>query len=642
MKSNKNYFYITTPIYYGTAKPHLGSLYSTVLADIIARWRILHGDMVFFMTGTDEHGQKIAEAAGKAGMQPQEFVDQFVPLYKKVWHQYDVVYTHFARTTDLSHKVGAQQFVAKLIENGAVYKDVYQGWYCTPDETFLTETEADQVKQPPICPSCGRETVYVTEEAYFFRLSAYQEQLLAWYKDNPAFITPRERSNEVIRFVQDGLKDLCISRTTVKWGIPFLNDEKHTIYVWTEALCSYLTSVGYGSAVYQDQFNLWWPPAIQVLGKDIVRFHAVYWPAFLMAAGLPLPKKLLVHGWIKVNHEKMSKSRGNVVDPIELGTEYGFDEIRYYLARYLAVNQDGEFSIEHLRESITADLADDLGNLLQRVSVLADKYNKNMINPIVCWSDASIGLRDSLLTMIDKYEVAMEDCSFHMALSHVWQFIKQVNGYFHAMEPWKRIKIDQVAFEEILSATCHSLRAVAILLWPIMPQKMEQVLKALGLDSKMHDAEIKALELDIWHHAFLVRKTDILFKKWEQPVKLEQEIKQQEVVAAIDTSISIEEFIKVELVVGTITHAEPVAGSEKLLRLEVDFGTKGKRQILSGIAKHFAPEQLMRTKAVFVFNLKPRKMMGFESHGMLLTATAGDGMSLISVDSSVENGAQLK
>lgn len=639
MDIKQKFFYITTPIYYGTAKPHLGSLYSTVLADIIARWRRLSGDSVFFMTGTDEHGQKIAEAACKAGMEPQQFVDQFVPLYKKVWYDYDICYSHFARTTDKSHKIGAQTFVQNLIKNNAVYKDQYQGWYCTPCETFLTEKESLDGKQP-LCPSCGRETSFVTEEAYFFRLSAYQQQLLDFYAQNPQFIVPKERFNEVMRFVEGGLKDLCISRTTVKWGIPFLNDESHTIYVWTEALCSYLTSVGYGSEAYQQDFNQWWPPAVQVLGKDIIKFHAVYWPAFLMAAGLALPKRLLVHGWIKINHEKMSKSKGNVIDPIELGNEYGFQEVRYYLARYIAINQDGEFSLAHLRESISADLADDLGNLVQRLCVLADKYNKNMVHPTTCWSDQSIHLRDGMLAMIDIVQNAMQDYSFHIALSHIWTFIKQINSYFHVMEPWKKAKTDMVLFEEVLSATCHSLRAVALLLWPVMPHKMESILKAIGVDISLQTAVLHELELDVWSHAFLVRKVDILFKKWEPLVVLEeQKIEQKETV---DTSITIDEFIKVELCAGTIIKAETVPGSEKLLKLQVDFGKKGERQILSGIAKHFSPEAVMGKKTVFVFNLKPRKMMGMESHGMMLMASAGDTPTMLFVDDSVLNGTQLK
>lgn len=635
----KDHSYITTPIYYATARPHLGSLYSTVIADVFARWQRLQGKSVFFMTGTDEHGQKIATAAIDAGKSPQEFVDQFIPLYNEVWNMYEISYTTFARTTEKKHILGAQKLIAILQERGDIYKDVYSGWYCTPCETFVNE----DTKVAPLCPSCARETVMVQEETYFFRLSAYQEKLLAFYKNNPDFITPSERFNEVIKFVESGLKDFSISRTTVSWGVAFPNDTKHTVYVWAEALCSYLTAVGYGNDVQQEQFKQFWPPTLQVLGKDIIRFHAVYWPAFLMAAELSIPKKLLVHGWIRVGHEKMSKSKGNAVDPIPLAQTYGSDEVRYFLMRYLAVNQDGEFSYQHLHEVITADLANDLGNLLNRVLLLAEKYNVTSVDSVSVWHDTIILLRGEALDMIADYRRLMDGCSFHLAVARLWQFIKRINAFFHEMEPWKLAKQDTALFLQVISATCHSLRIVGILASVIMPTKMAQLLATIGITVPAMDA-VTALEDDIWHQHFIFnsQKTGmVLFKKWE-PFMIEEAAQKEESIIP-QNYIEFDDFIKVDLTVGTIVQAEAVAKSDKLLKLQVDFGPLGLRQILSGIAKHFKPEDLIGRKTVFVTNLKPRMMMGMESRGMLLTAENPEkGLSLVMINESIENGIRLK
>jgi len=454
-----NKFYITTPIYYVTARPHLGSLYSTLFADVLARWHKLNGKKTFFLTGTDEHGQKISQAAQKAGMEPKAFVDQFIPAYQDTWKKFEIDYTYFVRTTGPDHIRGAQAFVQKLIDTGDIYKAVYEGWYCTPDETFVTHSTSSQPshkasadtagqahqgegnsssvrpeelrdKVAPACPSCGRETVFVSESTYFFKLSAYQDRLLKFYKDHPDFIVPKERANEVISFVESGLKDLSISRTTVPWGIPFPNDPEHTIYVWTEALCNYITAIGYGNANKQDEFKFWWPADVQVLGKDIVRFHAVFWPAFLMAADLPLPKQLLVHGWIKVDEQKMSKSLGNVVDPMALYDAYGPEPLRYYLLRQLPIGQDGNFNIEELETRITADLANDLGNLLNRLVVLAAKNESMILHAPKKWEGAAeLDLRDESLNMVQEFENYMKDFQFHQALGSLWKFIHKINVY---------------------------------------------------------------------------------------------------------------------------------------------------------------------------------------------------------------------
>src|SRR3990167_9469674 len=422
----KNKFYVTTPIYYATAAPHLGSLYSTLLADVAARWNKLNGADVFFLTGTDEHGQKIEQAAIKAGKNPKEFVDSFIDAYKDAWKSYNIDYTKFIRTTDFEHVKAVQEWLKLLISNGEIYKGKYEGMYCTPCETFVAEG-SEQID----CVSCGRACIFVSEEAYFFKLSSYQDKLLQFYKNNPNFVYPKARLNEVIKFVEGGLKDLCISRTTVKWGIPFPGDEAHVTYVWADALNNYVTAV-------KDNFEKWWPADLQILGKDIFRFHAVYWPAFLMASNLAMPKHLLVHGWIKVADKKMSKSLGNAVDPIELKDTFCVDEVRYYLVSQMAVTQDLEFSLsEHVK-------------------------------------------------IFREY---MDLASFHMAMAELWKFISEVNSYFHAQEPWKVVKVDQAKFKEIIFVTCCSLQSIANLLWSVMPNKMEELLRRIGASLNSNNIE---------------------------------------------------------------------------------------------------------------------------------------------------------
>ncbi len=633
----KETFYVTTPIYYGTAKPHLGSLYSTLMADVISRWQQLVGRETYFLTGTDEHGQKIAQAAEKVGKSPKQFVDSFIAAYKETWKTYEIDYSQFIRTTDPEHIKGVQTLIKKLLDKGDIYKDTYDGWYCTPCETFVTAA-ADA--QNPRCPSCDRETVKVSEESYFFKLSAYQDKLLKLYEERPNFIAPKERLNEVKSFVESGLKDLSISRTTIKWGVEFPNDPEHVVYVWVDALCNYITAVGYGDPAKQAMFEKWWPANVQVIGKDIVRFHGVYWPALLMAAGLQPPKRLLVHGWIQINKQKMSKSRGNVVDPDELAKLYGAEPVRYYLLRQIPINSDGDFSTGDLEQRITSDLANDLGNLLNRMVSLADQHGHHTVEPCKIWKQAALDLQDEARNMIEDYERHMADFEFHLALARLWQFINRTNAYFHEQEPWKVAKVDAEAFQEILSATCHSLRVIAFLLSPVMPTKMEQLLESLGHAQDITTTSLESLELGIWNQTFVLKKVPTLFQKIEEPKMVEPQEKAEK---KNEEYIKIDDLIKVELRVGTIKAVEAVPNSEKLIKMQIDLGELGIRQILAGIKKWYHPEDLVGKQGLFVCNLKPRKMAGVESQGMMLVAENESGkMLIISPEGVVPNGTRLR
>ena len=639
-------FYVTTPIYYVTAHPHVGSLYSTLLADIIARWQELQGNEVFFLTGTDEFGQKIFHAAEKAGKPPQEFVDSFISSYQDTWKKFHIHYTKFIRTTDKEHQKAVQHWICYLQEKGDIYKARYEGWYCMPCEMYLMDKDIadfDISKTKPICPTCSRATTFISEDSYFFKLAKYQDKLLRFYEQNPDFITPKERLREVVEFVKSGLKDLSISRSNIDWGVPFPGDKNHVTYVWADALNNYITAIGYGQKGREAEFKKWWPADVQVIGKDIIRFHAVYWPAFLMAIEIDPPKKLLVHGWIQFNNQKMSKSFGNVIDPVQLYKKYGADEVRYYLARYIAVTHDSPFSIEELQNSIERDLANDLGNLLNRMLTLALNNECTNLYEQHAWSDNAQELRERSWHTIEEYKKYMNAYSYHMALQELWKFINDVNAYFHAEEPWQLVKKNKALFTEVISAVCHSLFTIGVLLWPIMPEKMAHMLKTLGYSPDYEDDMTDALEELLnnrWDRSFSLIATTPLFKKFLQK---NASVDKQESEEEFDTFITIDDFAKIELLVGTIQEVEPVKKSDKLFKLLVDFGPQGKRQILSGIQKHFKIDELIGQQGVFVTNLKPRKMLNLESQGMmLLVKNIENGLEIVMPRNTVPNGTRLQ
>ncbi|HBY05668.1 MAG: Methionyl-tRNA synthetase [candidate division TM6 bacterium GW2011_GWE2_42_60] len=634
-------FYVTTPIYYVNAKPHLGSLYPTLLADVAARWNRLKGCDTFMLTGTDEHGQKVAEAAEKMGMQPQAFVDSLVPAFKEPWKQYNIAYNHFIRTTDQYHVKAVQDWIVQLQKQGDIYKATYEGWYDLSQEAFLTEKDLEfrEPGEPPVSLMSGNKARWVSEECYFFKLSAYQDRLLKFYKENPDFITPPERLNEVISFVENGLKDLSISRKTITWGIPFPGDPSHVTYVWADALNNYLTAIGFGDKNRTEEFNTWWPADLQVLGKDIVRFHAVYWPAFLMATGLPLPRKLLVHGWIRINGEKMSKSLGNVVDPVELGKQYGIDPIRYYLMRYVAISQDSSFNTEDLENRINTDLANDFGNLVNRMLTLALKNNLAHVPAPWHRHDADVQLQNAMHKMLEDFEREMSRYYYHQAYAVLWRFVASVNRYFHDQEPWKLVKTDTERFAEVISTTCHAIKAIGLLLWPVMPATIEKLFKALGVEFTEGTNYITLLHEGKFNTDFTLSPLEPLFTKYEE--KKPDMTTTPEI--PVQNYLAIEDFIKTELAVGTITAVEDVAKSDKIYKLTVDCGTYGLRTICAGVKKFYTPEELMGIKTVFVLNLKPRELFGITSQGMMLMATNSDGKpTIVRADESVPAGTKLK
>jgi len=630
--------YITTPIYYVNDIPHIGHAYTTIIADTLAVYSRMAGLDTFFLTGTDEHGQKIEEAARKRDKLPKEYADEISARFKKLWDEFDISYDKFIRTTDEEHKRGVRKAFEKMYEKGDIYKDTYSGHYCISCETFFTET---QLVDGEFCPECGKQTNIVEEESYFFRLSKYQDRLLRWYEENEKCILPKTRRNEVIRFVESGLEDLSITRTSFDWGVKLpksLNDPAHVMYVWLDALMNYLTALGYGG----DEKRMdYWPARVHLIGKDILRFHAIYWPAFLMSLDMPLPKHIAAHGWWTRNGEKMSKSKGNVIDPKEVVDAYGLENFRYFMLREVPFGGDGDFSQKALMDRINSDLGNDLGNLLNRLIGMSAKYSEGEIdsqNLREYYSKELEAVNDS----IGRLEPLLFDMQLHRYLEELWRPLSIANKAIDSYQPWVMMKEGKTEEALALNALIANILAkVAIMLHPVMPRTTEKIASALSfvIDNESYRKYIKGDEL---LPKFTIERIPPLFPRIEE-VKMEEKgaVKEEKKspkgkgsdkgVSAEESDgvISIEQFFQTTLKVGTVVEAHEVPKSKKLLRLMVDLGEDSPRQIVAGIKEWYSPADLVDTQVCVVANLKPAKLMGMLSEGMILAAKDDSGLSLV-------------
>ncbi len=645
MSATKNY--ITTPIYYVNGEAHIGHAYTTFIADSIARHSRLKGLNTFFLTGTDEHGQKIEESAQKFNKPTQEFADEISKTFRDLWDEFNISYDYFIRTTDEEHKTGVQKAFKKMYDNGDIYKGNYEGHYCISCETFFPET---QLIDGEFCPDCGKPTNIVKEESYFFKLSAYEDKLLKYYDEHTDFILPKSRRNEVINFVKGGLNDLSITRTTFSWGVKLpeeFEDEKHVMYVWLDALLNYVTALGYGN----DEKNMdFWPADIHMVGKDILRFHAIYWPAFLMSLGLPLPKHIGAHGWWTRDGEKMSKSKGNVVHPKEVADAYGLENLRYFMLREVPFGQDGDFSQRAFIDRINSDLSNDLGNLLNRIIGMSGKYSDFNIDSV----DVEKYHEKELLemsTVLDNLEKFLDELQTHRYLEELWKLFSIGNKAIEEHAPWVKIKEDKK--DEALATVAlvaNILAKASIMLNCIMPSTTKTISEALGFSINTQSYNDLIIDKNLLK-PFVISKVPPLFPRIEEPLmeqapESEPESKIQESDKEApnkeeDNLITIDQFFQTSLKIGTIIEAEEVPKSKKLLKLQVDVGEEKPRQVVAGIKEFYSAESLLNTQVCVVANLKPAKLMGMLSEGMLLAAKDDEGLSLMRPESQRKVGSSV-
>ena len=650
----KEKYYITTPIYYPSGKWHIGTCYTTVVCDAIARYKRMSGFDVFYLTGTDEHGQKIEKVSMEEGVAPKTFVDRQVDTLKALWSRLNISYDKFIRTTDDYHEKAVQKIFKKLYDKGDIYKSEYEGWYCTPCESFWTKTQLVDGK----CPDCGREVELTKESSYFFRLSKYRDRLVKLITENPDFLQPKSRQNEMLNnFLNAGLQDLAVSRTSFKWGVPVPFDEEHVVYVWIDALTNYITALGYGSED-ESLFNKYWPANLHMMGKEIVRFHSIIWPALLMALDLPVPKKVYGHGWLLLDGGKISKSKGNIVDPMILSDRYGVDAVRYYLLREVPFGADGIFTNYAFLSRINSDLCNSLGNLLSRSTAM---INQNFGGEL-CKTDVKTSFDEELENMInglkEKIDVDIDALLIPEALNEIFMLVNRANKYIDETMPWALAK-DPSKKEELKSVLYHlaeTLRVSAIALLPFLPQTAERILNDLGCDipcefnenlrygglkggEKITKGEALFKRIDVNKETQALEKLaepkeeKTEEKKPAQPTpKKREEVKYEE--------ICIDDFAKVELKVGKILTAEKVKGSKKLLHFSVDTGDRV-RSIVSGVAKYFTPEEMVGKEVVVVANLKPAVLGGVPSEGMILFAENADGVFTVEPSKPVGGGATV-
>ncbi|MCR4425674.1 MAG: methionine--tRNA ligase [Firmicutes bacterium] len=683
----KEPFYITTPIYYVNDVPHIGHAYTTIACDVLARFKRLAGYDVFFLTGTDEHGQKIERMALARGEKPKEYVDAIAGAFRALWSQLDISNDHFIRTTDPEHIRVVQQIFQKVYGSGDIYLGEYEGWYCTQCETFFLESQLSMGK----CPDCGRAVEWLKEESYFFRLSKYQDRLLEHIEANPDFIQPVARRNEMVNFIKAGLEDLCVSRTTFEWGIPVPFDPRHVVYVWFDALTNYITAAGYLSD--DERFRRYWPADVHVMGKEIVRFHSIIWPAMLMSMGLPVPKKVFGHGWWTVEGEKMSKSKGNVIKPAEYASEFGVDAVRYFVLREVPFGQDGDFSRTSFIHRTNADLANDLGNLLSRTTAMINKFADGRVPAPGESEEIDRRIPELAREVTLKYERAMDSLAFQDALAEIFRLVDAANKYIDDVAPWNLAKTDEGRrrLGTVLYNLAESLRIATIALCPVLTRASGEIWRQLGLSGRPEDAGWEGVKWGGFVPGTEVRRGDPVFPRLdtqalltgagtagratagtpgeptaqasavkharpEKPRKSDSQEKsgvasatpaqggEGESTGDRDGLISIDEFARVDLRIATVVGAERVAGADKLLKLRVDLGDHT-RQIVAGIAKHYEPDALVGRQIVVVANLEPAKLRGEVSQGMLLAAsTNGEPrvLALLTPDAPIAPGSKVK